>query len=168
MEDDTKFEDRDADNLRCRRLIYGVVCVMVVFMTMVLRQRLGRAQSRLNVLLDDGDLLLGQIGTPARGTVFIWFRTVCGVGADAVVRYTVSVGIVCDAEGSELGGAPAEGEELDDEDGEDAHERDREGVRLGGSVSGHRREASKDLHSPARHRTDRASSVLRLLGQEGE
>ena len=54
----------------------------------------------------------------------------CEGHASIVRRVVVSMRVVRDAETGEFRAAPPEGEDLDDEDEEDADQRDGKGVRL--------------------------------------
>ena len=106
VQQDTELEDRNTDNLRERRVDDGAGLLF----------EHGSLNVALRALLA-GRLALGALGPVRRER------------ADAV---SVPVCVVRHADRRELRCAPAERDELDDEDHEDGDERDRECVRLYG------------------------------------
>ena len=107
MQQDTKLENHDTDDLSERRVDDAD----------------GRLFEQRNLCVAPGSLFrVGGVG--------VAFGTVCGHAS-----HTVTVRVVLDANGGELGCAPAEGDQFDDEDHEYTNESDGEGVGLCRRVS---------------------------------
>lgn len=143
MEHDAELKDGNSNNLGRGRLISKAMRMPMLVLVRMLdaRKRRHRCSSALRGLdlfdvtlfLDDGGVrVLDRLGRPASASVAVTspprLGSVRGEGADApalrVVRDAVPVRIVRYAQRGELRRSPAERDELDDEDAENANEDD--------------------------------------------
>ena len=124
----TKLQDRDADDLRRRRVLEHVAPALDVLARVGVWERLPTVVVVVVVVFAvgvDGTLL--AIACERGGLLLL------SVGLRAVRRMRrqpMSVCVVHEPEACESGGAPSEGDELDDENREDAEQANSQRVRL--------------------------------------
>lgn len=125
MQYDTKLEDGNTYELRCGGIADGALWVVVVVVVLFVRD----FQTRFDVLVLLRDDVLALALPFARN---LWaVGSVCSDSAAIwIMRDTVSVRVVADAHRGELRCPPAERDELDNEDQEDANHSDGERIGL--------------------------------------